>query len=52
MFTIQKSLKKTNDFSLYDASGPTQLTKGTVYFKPGNKWHIAKEGEFVFGVLQ
>jgi len=33
-------------------SGPSQLTKGTVYFNPGKKWHIAKEGESVFGSLQ
>ena len=40
------------DWQTLKLAGPSQLTKGTVYFKPGNKWHIAKEGEYVFGVLQ
>jgi hypothetical protein len=40
------------DWHTLKLSGPSQLTKGTVYFKPGSKWHIAREGEYVFGVLQ
>jgi inner membrane protein len=50
---LKAKIKVTEkDWHTLKLSGPSQLTKGTVYFKPGNKWHIAKEGEFVFGVLQ
>ncbi len=40
------------DWQTLKLADPSQPTKGTVYFNPGNKWHIAKEGEFVFGFLQ
>jgi inner membrane protein len=50
---LKAKIKVTEkDWHTLKLSGPSQLTKGTVYFKPGSKWLIAKEGEFVFGVLQ
>jgi len=50
---LRAKIKVTEkDWHTLKLSGPSQLTKGSVYFKPGNKWLIAKEGEYVFGVLQ
>ena len=50
---LKAKIKVTaKDRYILKLSGPSQLTRGTVYFKPGHKGLIAKEGEYVYGDLQ